>query len=96
MKKIGILREEKQPVDNRAPLTPDDCRKIISTYNYKIYVQHSQERCFTDAEYKEAGAEIQENLFECDIIRYPPEFDGHTSQDVIKRLKDLIDVKDRR
>jgi alanine dehydrogenase len=68
MKKIGILREEKQPVDNRAPLTPDDCRKIISTYNYKIYVQHSQERCFTDAEYKEAGAEIQENLFECDII----------------------------
>jgi len=35
------------------------------------------------------------DLFECDIIRYPPQFDGHTPQDVLTRLKDLIDVKDR-
>jgi hypothetical protein len=35
------------------------------------------------------------DLFDCDIIRYPPQFDGHTPQDVITRLKDLIDVKDR-
>jgi hypothetical protein len=32
MKKIGILREEKQPVDTRTPLTPADCKEIIKKY----------------------------------------------------------------
>jgi saccharopine dehydrogenase (NAD+, L-lysine-forming) len=68
MKKIGILREEKQPVDTRTPLTPSDCKDIIAKYKYEIFIQPSSDRCYTNAEYEAAGVKIQESMFECDAI----------------------------
>jgi hypothetical protein len=30
------------------------------------------------------------DLFDCDVIRYPPQFDGHTPQDVLERLTNIL------
>ena len=69
IKKIGILREEKQPVDKRAPLIPDDCKKLKEKFKgLEIYAQPSKERCFSDEEYQDAGVIVQENLLDCDLV----------------------------
>lgn len=69
LKKIGILREEKQPVDRRTPLTPADCADLMRKYNgLEILAQPCKDRCFKDEEYKSAGVVIQENLLDCDLL----------------------------
>ena len=34
----------------------------------RVIVQHSSGRCFSDAEYAMAGAELKEDMSECDIL----------------------------
>lgn len=69
LKKIGILREEKQPVDKRTALVPDDCQRLVSQFKgLEIYIQPCKDRCFTDDEYREKGVIVQENLLDCDLI----------------------------
>ena len=54
--KIGILKEGKTPQDKRVPLTPFQCKKLISQYpNLCLVVQKSSIRCFDDKEYAELG-----------------------------------------
>lgn len=67
--KIGLLKETKSPVDNRVPLTPQQCKMLMKQYpNLKIVVQSSDIRCFTDEEYKKAGIEVKEELQSCDLL----------------------------
>ena len=68
MLKIGLIREGKIPADNRVALTPAQCKWIQVNKNISIVVQHSETRCFTDAEYLKAGIEVKEDLNECDIL----------------------------
>lgn len=69
LKNIGILREEKQPVDKRTPLTPSDCSDLMKRYpGLQIYAQPCRDRCFKDEEFKAAGVMIQENLLDCDLL----------------------------
>jgi saccharopine dehydrogenase (NAD+, L-lysine forming) len=69
MMRIGLIREGKIPHDNRVALTPAQCKWIQKTSNeVKIVVQPSPHRCFNDREYASAGAEINENLANCDIL----------------------------
>lgn len=69
LKKIGILREEKQPVDKRTPLTPEDCSALMKTFpGLEIYAQPCRDRCYRDEEFKAAGVGIQENLLDCDLL----------------------------
>lgn len=69
MIKIGIIKEEKIPADNRVALTPDQCRWLLSTNNnLSIIVQPSLIRCYQDAEYERAGATLSENLQDCSIL----------------------------
>ena len=50
--KIGILREEKIPVDKRVIFTPLQCKKILKKYpGIDIIVQKSRVRCFSDHSY---------------------------------------------
>ena len=67
--KIGILREEKIPQDNRVPLTPSQCRTLMEEQN-KIWisVQPCQHRCFTDDEYRYQGIAVREDLRDCDLL----------------------------
>jgi saccharopine dehydrogenase (NAD+, L-lysine-forming) len=69
MAKIGIIREEKIPVDNRVALTPAQCKWLLKNYNsLSIFVQPSPTRCFSDSEYERAGAVLTENLEGADIL----------------------------
>ncbi|MBL7779552.1 MAG: alanine dehydrogenase [Chitinophagales bacterium] len=67
--KIGILREEKHPIDNRAPLTPSQCRTLMEEHsNLWVAVQPSKHRCYTDDEYHNQGILLREDLSDCDIL----------------------------
>lgn len=69
MLKIGLIREGKIPADNRVALTPAQCKWIHKNSNdIKVLVQSSPNRCFKDREYSIAGAEIKEDISECDIL----------------------------
>ena len=67
--KIGLLREEKIPEDNRVVLTPNQCVQIVgSSDNVKIVAQPSPTRAFKDAEYENVGINLREDLSDCDLI----------------------------
>jgi saccharopine dehydrogenase (NAD+, L-lysine forming) len=69
MIKIGLLREEKVPEDNRVALTPAQCKWLKSHQpQFDIVVQESAGRCFSNAEYERAGIEVKEDLGECHIL----------------------------
>lgn len=69
MIRIGLIREGKTPADNRVALTPAQCKWIQKTASYiKIVVQSSPARCFSDREYNSAGAEVREDMSDCDIL----------------------------
>ena len=67
--KIGILREEKVPIDRRVPFSPAQCKEIITKFpDLKLFVQTSKIRCFSDQEYISLGIEVTDNLEHCDIL----------------------------
>ena len=69
MIKIGLINEGKIPADSRVALTPAQCKWLRQNRSdVSILVQHSTSRCFTDAEYKSAGIDVQEDISECDIL----------------------------
>ena len=69
MIRIGLIREGKTPADNRVALTPSQCKWIAkNSGDIKIIVQSSSSRCFSDREYQVAGAEVKEDVSDCDIL----------------------------
>lgn len=67
--KIGIIKEGKQPIDRRVPLSPGQCVKLKKIYpELSLVVQPSPIRCFSDIEYLDQGVELQEDLSDCDLI----------------------------
>jgi len=65
---IGIRREDKNEWEARTPLTPEHVKNLSKNHPVKFIVQPSRIRAFRDGEYREAGAEIKEDLNECDLI----------------------------
>ena len=69
MIKIGLIREGRIPADNRVSLTPAQCKWLHkSASQIQIVVQSSTYRCFSDKEYLAAGAEVKEDVSDCDIL----------------------------
>lgn len=69
MLKIGLIREEKIPADNRVAFTPSQCKWIQNDFaDIRIIIQHSEHRCFSDKEYSMAGIEVREDISDCDIL----------------------------
>ena len=67
--KIGIIREGKVPPDQRVPLTPEQSAEVLVRFPYiELAVQPSDVRRITDAEYTEAGVQLQEDLSDCDVL----------------------------
>ncbi len=66
--KIGIIREGKQPVDQRVPLTPQQCAALKAKFSCEIIVQPSPFRAIQDDEYREAGLAMSEDLSDCDVL----------------------------
>ena len=65
---ISILKEARAD-ENRAPFTPDQIKTLITNFpNIKILVQPSKKRCFKDKEYYKAGAKLDEDITNSNII----------------------------
>lgn len=68
-RKIGIIREGKQPADRRVPLTPEHCARVIAKYpGLDLTVQRSDVRAYTDAEYEAAGVRLVDDLKDRELI----------------------------
>ncbi|NLU90448.1 NAD(P)-dependent oxidoreductase [Chitinophaga sp. Ak27] len=66
---IGLIREEKQPHDNRVAFTPKQCVWIQQHFpQVRLYVQPSPWRCFKDEEYEKAGITLREDLSRCSVL----------------------------
>jgi saccharopine dehydrogenase (NAD+, L-lysine forming) len=69
MTRIGIIREGKNPPDNRVAFTPSQCKWLQKNYPaIQITIQPSLSRCFSDHEYERAGVELNEDLSKCEVI----------------------------
>lgn len=71
MKKIvfALLREEKNPPDNRVAFSPQQCLWLKNKFeNLDFIVQPSEGRCFKDDEYREEGIVVQEDISNADWI----------------------------
>jgi alanine dehydrogenase len=69
LKKIGLIREGKIPADNRVALTPAQCKWVHKHFpGVQVVIEHSDDRCYTDGEYKRAGIDVVENITSCDIL----------------------------
>jgi alpha-aminoadipic semialdehyde synthase len=65
---IGIRREDKNIYERRTPIIPEHIRELSNEHSIDFVVEPSKIRVFTDDEYSEAGAKIDEDLSGCDII----------------------------
>lgn len=68
IKTIGIRREDKNEWERRVPLVPNDIAELRDKYGIKTVIQPSEIRVFTDEEFENAGAEINEDLTSADAI----------------------------
>jgi len=68
MNKIAVIRESRTD-DSRTPLAPAHFKELSSKFpDFSITVQPSKHRCFSDQEYEDKGAIINEDLSDCDLI----------------------------
>lgn len=65
---IGIRREDKNKWEKRVPLIPEHVKELIKSHSIDVSLQPSSIRIFSDDEYIQAGAKIQEDLSGCPII----------------------------
>jgi len=69
MLKLGLIREEKTPSDNRVALTPAQCKWLHLNFDdVRVTVQGSPHRCYSDAEYRQAGVEVRDDISECNVL----------------------------
>lgn len=67
--KIGLLKEEKIPVEKRVPFSPLQCSELMRSYpGVEIVVQRSNTRCYSDEEYASFGLTVSDDLSQCDIL----------------------------
>ncbi|EGC29130.1 hypothetical protein DICPUDRAFT_51448 [Dictyostelium purpureum] len=64
---LGIRREDKNRWERRAPLAPSHVEDLVKK-GIKVIVQPSTLRNYPNVLYERAGAIIQEDLKECDVI----------------------------
>lgn len=69
MLKLGLIREEKIPSDNRVALTPAQCKWLHMNFDdVRVTVQESPHRCYSDIEYRQAGVEVREDISDCNVL----------------------------
>jgi saccharopine dehydrogenase (NAD+, L-lysine forming) len=67
--KVGIIREQKVPVDKRVALNPNQCLEIKAAYpEIDLVVQRSDYRCFSDDEYHSYGITMVGDVSDCDLL----------------------------
>ena len=67
-KRIGIRLEDKNERERRAPLTPEDVGILVREYGIPFAVESSEKRVFPDETYRDAGADIVQDISHCPIV----------------------------
>jgi alpha-aminoadipic semialdehyde synthase len=65
---FGIRREDKNIWERRVPIVPKHIYELKKNIDIDVIVQPSNIRVFSDHEYEEVGAEINEDLSRCKVI----------------------------
>ena len=65
---IGIRREDVNPWERRAPLTPREVARLVADEGLSVIVQPSDVRVFDDDAYARAGATVADDLGPGDVI----------------------------
>ena len=68
VKIVGIRREDKNKWERRVPLAPVDVSELREKYGIKTIIQPSEIRIFSDDEYRQAGAVVNEELKMADVV----------------------------
>ncbi|MFX3625810.1 MAG: NAD(P)-dependent oxidoreductase [bacterium] len=67
--KIALIREYKQPADERVALSPKQAAQVMKDFpNVEVVAESSPERCYTDEDYKAVGVNVQEDVSDADIL----------------------------
>lgn len=67
--KIALIREEKNPADNRVAFSPVQCQWLMTKYpGLEIFVQPSENRCFKDDEYRKEDVEVREDVSDATLL----------------------------
>lgn len=66
--KIGVIREEKIPVDRRVPFTPAQAREVMDRFNVELVVQESEVRAFSAEEYRQYDVPLVTKVDDCDVL----------------------------
>lgn len=67
MKILGIKKETKNKWERRVPLNPAAVKTLIEK-GFRVIVEPSDIRIYSNDEYKNAGAEIKDDLSDCNLI----------------------------
>jgi alpha-aminoadipic semialdehyde synthase len=65
---LGMRREDKNRWERRVPLVPKHVQELKKKYGIKTIIQPSNIRIFSEREYQDAGAQVQDNLFPCSVV----------------------------
>lgn len=67
--RIALIKETKNPVDNRVALTPKQVTELNKLYpQHKIVVQSSDIRAFSDDDYRAEGVQVMDDVSDADIL----------------------------
>ena len=65
---VGIRRENIDATERRAPLSPGQVEELVSRHGLRVIVEPSDRRVFGDDEYAAAGAELSDDLGDCNAV----------------------------
>jgi saccharopine dehydrogenase (NAD+, L-lysine-forming) len=65
---IGVRREDKSRWERRVPVTPEDARRLKEKHGIEVWVQPSPIRVFSEEEFAQAGAAVQEDISACPVV----------------------------
>ncbi|TNV78364.1 hypothetical protein FGO68_gene15784 [Halteria grandinella] len=66
--RIGIVRETSSAWERRVPFSPQAVEQLIREQGISVTIQPQSSRCYADLEYAKAGATVDDDLSQCDVI----------------------------
>ena len=75
--RVGIRREDKSIWERRVPVVPEDVGELTRQHGIEVVVQPSETRVFDDQDFARVGAQLREDLSDCNVVlavkEIPPE-----------------------
>ena len=67
--KFGIIKERKSTPDRRVVFSPDELARLKQLHQgVSVKVESSDIRAFSDAEYRNMGIEVTDDISDCDVF----------------------------